>query len=233
MDDLELYRNEFVNRLNGAFNSPIEEDETLTEETAGETLGSALSQVFSALGKKLGNEDMQKGAEKAGQQLGKQFSDAANKAISETDAAKAAEGILSAIRGVADTLEKGLQDAMKNSGNDNKDQQLNLSRWSEMDESEELEEGGEIQVGAAQGLLGSVSQEKVSDLIKNMSPEEYQKFTSGLQSDAIQVLFKSGKEGGGENDSVDTGSDSEQNSGDAGDAKAKLDDLDSQIQSGL
>jgi len=230
MDELEQYRQSFISRLNKAATEPQSvNEEELTEETAGETLGTALSQVFAALGKKLNNEDMQKGAEKAGQQLGKQFSDAANKALQETDAAKAAEGILGAIRGVADTLQKGLQDAVnqKDQGGEDK---LTLSRWSEMDENVEIEEGGEIQVGAAQGLLGSVSQEKVSELIKNMSPEEYQKFTSGLQSDAIQVLFKAGGE---EAPSGDQGGEEAPSGDQGGDSKAKLDDLDSQIQSGL
>ena len=61
----------------------------------------------------------------------------------------------------------------------------------------ELEEGdSDLRVGTAQGMLSKIPQDKVAEIIKNLSPEEYQKFAGGLQSDALHAIFNN--QGGGE-----------------------------------
>jgi len=55
---------------------------------------------------------------------------------------------------------------------------------------DELEEGdSDLRVGTAQGMLSKIPQEKVAEIIKNLSPEEYQKFAGGLQSEALHAIF--------------------------------------------
>jgi hypothetical protein len=230
MDDLELFRQSVQGRLNKAIMpsqsvTPVEETEVMNEESAGENLGQAFGQIFGAIAKKAGNEEALKDVEKVGTDLGKAFSDAANKAL-QGNAEEAAKGLMDTINNLVKEVQGGVEDIVNKAPDqeNGEDEQLNMSRYSH------LEEGGELQVGAAQGLLGAVSQEKVAEFIKNMSPEEYQKFTDGLQSDAIDVLFQAGKEtpsdGGGEEEPLEGGDE-------GGSTGAKLDDLGSQIQSGL